>query len=88
MMTNDPYWFHKKWGLSSDKSLEDRIVELEKLVSELQEKYNVALERIKILEEENIETTNCLYELGNCIDAVDARIDIVADNPWREQFDV
>jgi hypothetical protein len=29
------------------------------------------------LEEENIETTNCLYELGNSINAVDNRIDIL-----------
>ena len=37
-------------------------------------------ERVKKLEEENIETTNTLYELMNSIDAVDNRIDIVADN--------
>ena len=34
-------------------------------------------ERILNLEQENIETSNCLYELSNHIDAVDARIDIV-----------
>ena len=33
--------------------------------------------RISKLEDENIETSNCLYELGNSIEAVDARIDIV-----------
>ena len=43
--------------------LYEKIVELEK--------------RIEKLEEENIETTNCLYELGNSVNAVDARIDIV-----------
>ena len=37
-------------------------------------------ERVKKLEEENIETTNTLYELMNSIDAVDHRIDIVADD--------
>lgn len=36
--------------------------------------------RISKLEEENIETTNVLYELSNSIDAVDRRIDIVAEN--------
>jgi hypothetical protein len=30
-----------------------------------------------ILSNENVETSNCLYELSNHIDAVDARIDIV-----------
>jgi len=34
--------------------------------------------RIKDLECENIETSNCLYELSNHIDAVDARIDILS----------
>ena len=33
--------------------------------------------RIEKLEEENVETTNILYELGNSINAVDARIDII-----------
>lgn len=36
-------------------------------------------ERIKILEEENIENSNLIYELMNSIDAVDRRIDIIAD---------
>lgn len=35
-------------------------------------------ERIEYLEAENVETSNCLYELSNHIDAVDARIDILA----------
>jgi predicted nucleic acid-binding Zn-ribbon protein len=77
----DPYWFHKKWGLPS-KSLEERITTLENLVVELQEKYSGALEDIKRLEEENIETSNCLYELSNSIDAVDARIDILTAEKW------
>ena len=34
--------------------------------------------RIANLEEENIETSNSLYELGNSIDAVDTRIDILS----------
>jgi predicted nucleic acid-binding Zn-ribbon protein len=77
-MTNDSSWFHKKWGIVTHKSLEDKIVELEKIVFELQEKYAGALEDIKRLEEENIETTNCIYELQNSIEAVDARIDILS----------
>jgi len=42
-------------------------------------------ERIKILEEENIETSNCLYELVNSIDAVDARIDILTLDSWNKK---
>lgn len=34
--------------------------------------------RIANLEEENIETSNSLYELGNSIEAVDTRIDILS----------
>ena len=47
-----------------DVDLYAKIVELEK--------------RIADLECENIETSNCLYELSNHIDAVDARIDILS----------
>jgi len=69
--------FDKKWGLFTDNSLDDRIVKLEKKVKELQEKYNGALWDIKRLEEENIETTNVLYELETSINAIYARIDIL-----------
>jgi len=34
--------------------------------------------RIANLEEENVETSNSLYELGNSIEAVDTRIDILS----------
>jgi len=34
--------------------------------------------RIAKLEDGEIETSNCLYELGNSIEAVDARIDILS----------
>jgi hypothetical protein len=49
-----------------------------KRIEELEEKYSGALEDIKRLEEENIETTNLLYEIMENIRAVDNRIDIVA----------
>lgn len=53
------------------------IEELEKRVSVLEEKYRDVLIDIKRLEEENIELTNCNYELQNSIEAVDHRIDIL-----------
>jgi hypothetical protein len=53
------------------------IGELQEKVKVLENKYHDALLDIKRLEEENIETTNCLYELGNSINAVDNRIDIL-----------
>jgi uncharacterized coiled-coil DUF342 family protein len=52
--------------------------ELKLKVDELEQKYQALVLDIKHLEEENIETSNCLYELGNSIEAVDARIDILS----------
>jgi hypothetical protein len=60
-----------KWFISqNDKPIVEDIDVYSKIV-ELEE-------RILNLEQENIETSNCLYELSNHIDAVDARIDILA----------
>ena len=67
-------WFQKKWGTMGEVPTEllfKKIEELEK--------------RIVNLEGENIETTNVLYEVMHSVDAVDARIDILADD-WGEQF--
>jgi archaellum component FlaC len=55
------------------------IDELCERVKTLEDKYSGALQDIKRLEEENIETTNSLYELMENIRAIDARIDIVAE---------
>ena len=65
---SDPNWFQRKWGIPEVPTdiLLRKIEELE--------------QRIVKLEEENIETTNCLYENYNSIDAVDARIDILAEH--------
>jgi hypothetical protein len=59
-------WFitPSKKPIVEDIDLYAKIVELEN--------------RIANLEEENIETNNVLYELGNSIDAVDVRIDILS----------
>jgi hypothetical protein len=40
--------------------------------------------RIADIECENVETSNCLYELSNHIDAVDARIDILSDEAFTK----
>ena len=42
-------------------------------------------ERIEALEAENVENSNCFYELSNCIDAVDARIDILTLESWNKK---
>jgi hypothetical protein len=66
-MMSDKNWFQKKWGSPKVPIdiLLDRVEELE--------------ERLMKLEEENIETSNVLYELMENIRAVDARIDIIAE---------
>lgn len=56
-------------------------------LAELEEKYLCLLMDVKRLEEENIETTNTLYELMNSIEGVDARIDILVEH-YRNQRDV
>jgi len=73
MMESDSYWFFKKWGLLQEKSLQEKYEVLE-------EKYNSLLLDVKRLEEENIETSNVLYELMNSLEAIDRRIDILFEN--------
>ena len=50
-------WFQKKWGFEDTVLVDElysRIVELE--------------ERVKLLEQENVETTNELYRMENSLD--------------------
>lgn len=61
-------WF-KKWSFVEEVPMDDvykRLYELE--------------QRVKILEEENIETTNSIYEVAN---SLEARIDILASEPYN-----
>lgn len=57
------------------------------LIDDLYNRMSELEEKVVKLQEENIETTNTLYELINSIEAVDRRIDIVVENPWEEQFE-
>ena len=59
-------WFQRKWGTLGEVPTEVLLKRIEELE-----------ERIVRLEEENVETTNCLYENANSISAVDRRIDIL-----------
>ena len=68
-------WLHN-WGYEEQVPIDDVYDRL----AALEQKYYRALEDIRRLEEENIETTNILYELMENIRAVDARIDIVAEH--------
>ena len=62
-------WFQKKWGFDEPLIMDElykRVYELEK--------------EVITLKEENIETTNVLYEIMENIRALDARIDILAEH--------
>lgn len=67
-----------KWLFSpSEKPIIEEVDVYSKLI-ELQE-------RIEALESENVENSNCFYELSNSIDAVDARIDILTLEYWNKK---
>ena len=66
-------WFQKKWGF------EDPI-----LIDELYQRIVDLEQKVKVLEEENIEVTNELYRMEN---SLDARIDILAEH-CRINYDV
>ena len=62
-------WFFtptKKELVCDNDYLYDKLIELE--------------DRIRVLEEENIEQTNALYEIAN---SLEARIDILASEPYN-----
>ena len=60
------------------------IEELSNKVRVLEDKYDAVLQDIKLLEEENIESTNLIYELIENVRALDNRIDIVGENSQNE----
>ena len=64
-MKQDPYWFFRKWGIDEPTPLEV-----------LSQKVQQLEDRIRLLEEANVEQTNSLYE---CWNSLDARIDILAE---------
>jgi hypothetical protein len=65
-------WLHN-WGYADQVPIDDVYDRL----AALEQKYYGALEDIRRLEEENIETSNVLYEIINSMEAIDRRIDIV-----------
>ena len=62
-MKQNPYWFFQKWGIQEPSPLEV----LEQKVKELED-------RVRVLEEENREQSNSMYE---CLNSIEARIDIL-----------
>ena len=75
-----------KWFFTDTKRyITEEHVDVYETLMELQEKYEALLLDVKRLEEENVETTNTLYEIMNNIDAVDARIDILTAEKWIDK---
>ena len=74
------YMIARYGNQNASPNLYQMMQKLEGKINILEEKYKGALEDIKRLEEENIETTNVLYEVMHSISAVDARIDIVMED--------
>ena len=64
-MKQNPYWFFEKWGIKAQPPIND-----------IQDKLDELEQRIKLLEDENVEQTNALYEAWN---SLDARIDILIE---------
>lgn len=58
------------------------------LVNHLNNKIEQLQNEINILKEENIENTNLIYELSHNIDAIDARIDIIAAQQFTRNKNV
>jgi hypothetical protein len=67
-----------KWFISPNEKPIVEEVDIYAKLTELQE-------RIEALEAENVENSNCFYELSNSIDAVDARIDILTLENWNKK---
>ena len=67
-----------KWFFKPSKKPIVEEIDLYQKITELEN-------RIVKLEEENIETSNILYELMNSLDAVDARIDILTLENWTNK---
>jgi len=66
----DSGWFQKKWGFGNPP------------IEELYQKVLQLENRVRILEEENVELTNELYRLEN---SLDARIDILTLENWKDK---
>jgi len=68
MTKQNPYWFFEKWGIKEQPPINSILDKLEQLE-----------DRIRVLEECNVEQTNALYE---CWNSLDARIDILVGEKW------
>ena len=70
---SEQHWFYRKWGLNQETPMD-----------EVYERLAALEDKVKRLEEENVETSNELYRMEN---SLDASIDILAER-CRIDYDV
>jgi hypothetical protein len=63
---SEQHWFYRKWGLNQETPMD-----------EVYERLAALEDKVKRLEEENVETSNELYRMEN---SLDARIDIIVEH--------
>ena len=92
---SDPNWFQKKWGVIKNPETYDLLVtdtngdkhSLVGLCALLTKEVVRLEERITKLEAENVELTNCLYEVENRLQAQIDKIHPVVYNFNNDNFD-
>lgn len=66
-----------------EPNLYQMIINLQNQIDKLETRLDSIMNDIETLKEENVETTNVLYEIQNSIEAVDRRIDIMAEDSLK-----
>jgi predicted ribosome quality control (RQC) complex YloA/Tae2 family protein len=66
-----------------EPNLYQMITNLQNQIDKLEARLDSIMNDIETLREENVETTNVLYEIQNSIEAVDRRIDIMAEDSLK-----
>lgn len=59
------------------------ITQLQSQIENIETRIDSIMNDLENLKEENVETTNVLYEIQNSIEAVDRRIDIMAEDSLK-----
>lgn len=77
------YLLSQYGNASKEPNLHQMITLLQKRIENLEDTIASIMNDLETLKEENVETTNVLYELQNSIEAVDRRIDIMAEDSLK-----
>lgn len=77
----------EEYNITTHDEITGEKISVADLISNLTQRVNELEREVEVLKEESKEADNLFYELMNSLDAIDRRIDIVAENPWKEQFE-